>query len=102
MDDYLTFIHRFSPTVSCTARIKDEPPVPGQNLAYAFEWMGKPKPKHLAAYRQWILATNQMLCDRWQKTILYALGTTEKETEFWAFKPGEPPKLAQKLNIGIP
>src|SRR6516225_1546235 len=101
MDDYLTFIHRFSPAVSCTARIKDEPPRPGQNLAYDFQWTGKPKPKHLAAYRRWILATNQTLCDRWQKTILYALGTTKHETEFWTFKPGEPPQLAQKLNVGI-
>jgi hypothetical protein len=102
MDDYLTFIHRFSPTVSCTARIKDEPPAPGQSISWAFEWSGRPKRKHLSAYRQWVLSTNQVLADRWQKSILHALGTAADETELWQFKPGEPPKLAQKLNIGIP
>ena len=102
MSDYLTFIHRFSPTVSCTVRIKDEPPISGQNLAYDFEWTGKPKRKHLAAYRQWILATNKLLCDRWKKTILYVLVTAPNQAEFWEFEPGQPPRLAQKLNVGIP
>jgi hypothetical protein len=102
MNDYLTFIHRFSRTVSCTARIKDEPLPPGQNVVFNFEWTGKPKPKHLTAYRQWALFLNQTVADRWGQTILYALGTASDETELWTFKPGQAPKLAKRLNVGIP
>lgn len=101
-DDYLTFVHRFSRTVAVTLRVKDEPPTPGQMFALPCEWSGRPKPKHIAAYRQWILVTNQLLAERWGKSILYALGTAPNRTEFWSFQPGQTPKLTKKLNVGIP
>jgi hypothetical protein len=101
-EGYLTFIHRFSRSLQCVARIKDEPPEPGQSPLWIFEWTGRPKPKHVNAYRQWALSVNQLLCDRWRQSILYCLGVKPNETEVWIFKPGEAPKLLKKLNIGIP
>jgi hypothetical protein len=66
------------------------------------EWSGKPKSKHLAAYRQWALFIHQTLADRWGERILYVLGTTANQTELWSFEPGRAPKLIKKLDVGIP
>ena len=101
-DDYLTFIHKFSRSVQCTLRIPNTPPAYGSMLTINMEWSGRIKRKHVPAYRQWILSTNQILCDRWETTMLYALGTHHNRTEVWSFKPGECPKLVDKLNVGIP
>jgi hypothetical protein len=98
----LTFVHRFGSGVTCTMRVDDKAPVPGTSHIRGLEWEGRPKPKHFRAYRQWILVTTQFLCDRWQARILYCLGTKPNETELWQFESGKPPKLAEKLNIGIP
>jgi hypothetical protein len=71
-------------------------------LNLAFEWVGRPKPKHVNEYRQWILTISQGLADRWGISILYCLGTAVNQTEVWHFEPGQAPKLAEKLNVGIP
>lgn len=83
-------------------RVMANPPPPGSGHVLAIEWDGQPKPKHVAEYRQWILSTHQMLCDRWQVSILYCLGVAPNRTELWEFKPGNPPKLAETINAEIP
>lgn len=98
----LTFAHQFSTTVLCTVVVADRPPKPGAGLNLNFHWSGRPEPKHLAAYRQWILSTVQILADKWDAPILYALGVAADSTELWSFQPGKAPRLLQKLNAGIP
>jgi hypothetical protein len=100
--NYLIFIHRFSRSVQCEVRVPDHPPEPGSRNTLSFEWTGHLKRKHVPAYRQWILSTNQILADRWQITMLYALGTHLNRTELWQFKPGTAPTLLERLNVGIP
>jgi hypothetical protein len=97
----LTFVHRFSRTVQCELRIIDQPPQPGGQPTLRCEWLGKPKPKYIPEYRQWILSTHQFLADRWQQRVMYALGVARDHTELWIFEPGGTPKLLQKLNVGI-
>ncbi|MGA8658281.1 MAG: hypothetical protein WB586_19235 [Chthoniobacterales bacterium] len=98
----LTFIHRFSRTLSCELQIPAAPPAPGQLLLPTCCWSGRPKPKHIPAYRQWALLVHQNLADQWQQRILYGLGTAPNWTELWCFEPGGTPKLLQKIPVGIP
>jgi len=99
---YLTFSHRFSARISCTVRIKDEPPSDQTPFAPRFEWTERPKRKHLPEYCRWILHVVQICADRWNVRILYVLGPTPNTTEWWTFEPGKAPVLQQKLNVGIP
>jgi hypothetical protein len=99
---YLTFIHRFNPKLQCIVRIRDQRPANSElSLGMSFEWVGRPRPKHMREYRQWILGVIQALADRWNTSILYALGTAPNRTEFWRVVAGEPPQLIDKLNVGI-
>jgi hypothetical protein len=98
----LKFINRSSRSVICEMRVEDQVPQPGQMLGHTCEWSGRLKPKHISAYQQWILFVTQALADRWEKKVLYALGVSPRRAEFWAFEPGQPPKLIKKANIGIP
>jgi hypothetical protein len=98
----LTFIHRFSRSVMCEMRVVDAAPQPGEMLQFNHEWTGRPKPKHIAAYRQWTLYVTQMLTERWGKRILYGLGVSPSCTELWSFEPGSSPKLLEKARFGIP
>ena len=69
----LRFVHRFSPTLSCEIQIPVNPPGPGEMFSPVCLWSGR-SPKHVPAYRQWVLVTNQTLADRWGQRILYGLG----------------------------
>lgn len=100
--DYLTFGHRFSRSVQCTMRILDKPPEPHSRVDVDIEWTRRLKRKHIPAYRQWVLSTQQILADRWQMRMLYALGVAHNLTELWGFEPGGAPRLVEKLNVGIP
>jgi hypothetical protein len=71
-------------------------------LSLEHEWTGRPKRKHLDAYRQWTLYTTQLLADRWGQNIGYVLGISKSSTEFWSFGPGKAPTLAKKLPFRIP
>ena len=62
----LTFVHRFSRTASCEMRVVNSAPRPGHLMQDSCEWTGRPKPKHLAEYRRWVLLTAQLLADRWK------------------------------------
>ena len=97
----LRFIHRFSRSVQCELRVPDVPPADGQILQLDSTWTGRPKRRHLPAYRQWILYVTQSLADRWDQRILYALGVAENQTEVWGFEPGESPQLIEKIPIGL-
>ena len=98
----MKFIHRFSRTLQVEVTLTDEKPPAGQHHVVRVEWIGQPKRKYLAEYRQWMLHVQQLACDRWQCSLLYALGTKCNETEFWAFEPDKPPKLLEKAPVGIP
>jgi len=93
---YLRFLHKFSRTVSCELRVPDRAPPPGSRNVLSIEWTG-----HNDAYRQWVLATNQILANRWGISMLYALGTHRNRTELWEFTPGGTPKLIEKLKAGL-
>jgi hypothetical protein len=70
-------------------------------LKFRCEWTGQPQRKHLAEYRQWVLYTTQLLAERWNERIGYALGVSPTCTEFWVFAPGDAPKLLKKLPFGL-
>jgi hypothetical protein len=96
----LTFRHRFGADLVASITVPSEPPSRSEPFAVvSVEWEGSGKlsPKHIPAYRTWILATHKVLADRWGSRITYALQTSEKSTEMWAFEPGEEPKLVNKL-----
>jgi hypothetical protein len=102
-DGHLYFVHRFNSKLQCTARVRDERPADSELcLNLGFEWLGRPKPKQIAEYRQWILGVVQSLADRWNTSILYALGTRRNQTELWRVAAGEAPRLLEKLKVGIP
>ena len=98
----LTFVHRFSRSVQCEMKVRDEPPGPRKTLSCERQWIGRPKRKHLPDYRRWCLHVTQLLADRWNQRVLYALSTIANSTEFWLFEPGAAPKLLKKLSSGIP
>jgi hypothetical protein len=87
----LTFLHRFSRTVSCKMRVIDFTPRPGHLMQCNCEWTGRPKPKHIAQYRQWVVSTAAILAQRWKQRILYCLGVSSTCTEIWAFEQGSLP-----------
>lgn len=95
------FIHRFSPSVQGEIRVPDQPPPKGQTVQLEHYWTGRPKRKHIPAYRQWVLFVTQSLADRWDYSILYGLGVAENLTELWRFEPGQAPKLIEKLPLGL-
>jgi hypothetical protein len=65
----LIFVHRFSRSVQCQMRVRDEPPGPHRMLSCEHRWTGRPKRKHLADYRRWALYTTQLLADRWNQWV---------------------------------
>ena len=98
----LRFIHRFGGRLSCEMQVSAKPPGPrGNILARCFWSGGRQKPKHIPAYRQWVLFTTQTLADRSGFRITCGLGTAPNRTELWGFEPGKPPKLLRKLNASI-
>lgn len=101
-EQVLTFVHVFSRSLRCVARTKANPPASGEQIHFDLEWSAQPKPKHVATYRRWMLTVLQRLSERWQLRILYALGVAHNRTELWGFDPNQPPKLLERLNVGIP
>jgi hypothetical protein len=55
-----------------TVYIPEKAPKPREQLNLSIEWDGRPKPKHIQEYRQW---------------ICWALGVAKNRTELWHFKP---------------
>jgi hypothetical protein len=100
--DNLTFVHGLSRRVQVMITVKDGPPTSGQISNLIFEWIGRPKPKPINEYRQWILSVVQALADRWNISILYALRITPNQREVWRIAANELLQLIEKLNIGIP
>jgi hypothetical protein len=99
------YLARFPPAVSgcgggvCEFTVGDQATEPGSTFLHQIEWTGKPKPKHIAEYRQWILATIQTLCERWNKSILYALSPNPHSTELWSFRAGSSTKTRRKVAL---
>ena len=88
----MTFIHRFSRSVSCTLEITDEPTEPGTSHIKDVVWTGRPKSKHLTEYVYWMHSVNSHLADLWQMKIMYAVQSSPAVWEFWGYEPGKPPK----------
>lgn len=99
----LTFVHRFSPTVTATIQVMDQPPVPDKNGLLPFRhdihWSERPHYSTAKEYRKWILSVNRTLSDRWKILILYGLLLKEDEMELWRFEPGKKPRLESKLKM---
>jgi hypothetical protein len=87
----LTFVRRFSRTVSCKMRVVDSAPRLGHLMRCNCEWTGRPKPKHIAQYRLWVVSTTAILAQRWKQRILYCLGVSSTCTKVWAFEQGSLP-----------
>jgi hypothetical protein len=95
------FVHRFDRSTTCSLFVSDTAPAPGEPHVLSVEWTGTRKAKHTNAYRAWIVSTHEFLANRWQRTILYALGVAPNLTELWLFEPERTPKLIEKLRSGI-
>jgi hypothetical protein len=95
----MKFVHRFSRSLSCEMMVSDEPPSKGDRHIQELKWTGRPKPKQIAQYRRWGSVNDRDACPRWNQEILYGLGVSSTCT---AFEPGQPPKLVEKLQVGIP
>jgi hypothetical protein len=93
-----TFIHRFSPTVSCTIEIGDNPPETATIDDRNVVWEGKPKPKHVPEYMRWCHEVNRQLANEWDKKIMQVFMISETKREFWAYEPGNPPKRLSEAN----
>ena len=98
----LKFTDRFSRSITCEMLTPDVPPERGKGLTLLHQWTGRPKKKHLAAYRQWTIYSVQILATRWQKRILYALGIASDKAEIWCFEPGGSPRLLETIPVGLP
>ncbi len=94
----LIFVHRFSPTVTATIRVIDQPPAPSPiGLPVPFRhdiyWTERPARTTAKAYRRWILSVHRTLADRWNTVIAYGLMLKTTEMEIWRFEPREKPVL---------
>jgi hypothetical protein len=49
----MTFVHRFTPHLTCTMTVRDDPPVNGENFVQKIQWTERPKPKNLARAGGW-------------------------------------------------
>ena len=88
----MTFIHRFSRSLTCTIHVADKPPAKGNLHIQAIQWTGQPKPKHTREYIRWCHVVHSHLADLWNIRLLHAVQTGPKLWEFWAYEPGQPPK----------
>jgi hypothetical protein len=65
-----TFIHHFSRSVSCEVTLPDNPPAKGSEVQIqSFEWIGRPRKKHLAEYIRWVHVVNQHAADKWPSIL---------------------------------
>jgi hypothetical protein len=81
----MTFVHRFSRSLSCTMTVSDDPPSNGENFVQQVEWTERPKTKHLA--------------NHWNLRLMQAVQTDPRLWEFWGYEPGQAPKLMKKSTV---
>jgi hypothetical protein len=89
----MTFVHHFNHTLSVTMTVADAPPVNGETFIQAVEWTERPKLEHLPEYLQWSHTVYSQMADHWDMRLMNAVQTSPNRWEFWAYAPGEPPKL---------
>jgi len=99
--DELSFEHVFSPQVRCTLTAPARAPVPGTLRPVTCEWVGRPKPKHAAECKHWMLSVYQKLAQRWNQRLIYAHGLSPTRTELWSVEPGQAPTLIETIPFGI-
>jgi hypothetical protein len=94
----MTFTHRFSRSLSCSMTVTDQPPVGGERYLQKIEWSGRPKPKHAREYIRWCHVVHSHLADHWGLRLMHAVQISPTLWEFWAYAPGQAPKLVSKLS----
>jgi hypothetical protein len=92
----MTFIHRFSRSLTCTMTVSDNPPANGENFVQQVEWTERPKPKHTREYVRWCHTVYSHLADHWHLRLMQAVQTGPRLWEFWGYEPGLAPKLLKK------
>jgi len=95
----MTFVHQFSRRVRCTVSTTDAPPPKGDTSFLTFAWSSRPKKKHLADYKRWLLEVCRVCANQWDQRILYAVQVSPKAWEYWCFAPGEPPRRVSEDDI---
>ena len=94
----MKFIHHFSHSLSCEMIVADAPPPRGEAHIRDVQWAGKPKPKHIGECVRWCHVVNSRLADLWNLRLLHVVQTGPKLREFWAYEPGKPAKLLEKIS----
>lgn len=92
-----TFVHRFSPKLSCTYEVPDSGW--GQKIIRAkphIVWHGEPKPKNWSEYVSWINEVNEQLANEWNQRLMHCF-KHGGELEVWCYEPGKPPRKATNL-----
>ncbi len=92
----MTFVHRFSRSLSCTMTVADDPPATGANYVQQIKWTGRPKSKHVGEYVRWCHTVYSHLANHWNLRLMQAIETGPQLWEFWGYTPGEAPELLDK------
>jgi hypothetical protein len=91
----MTFVHRFSRSLSATMIISNDPPVHGESCVQNVEWTGHRKMKHLPEYVRWSHEIYRYLANHWNLRLMQAFEMSPGRWEFWIYDPGEAPKRLQ-------
>jgi hypothetical protein len=96
----MTFIHKFSRSVTCRCEVEDTPPEPGTVTVTDREifWQGQPKKKHLGAYIQWQNEVNRILSAEWGMKLMHCFRIAKNRWQFWCHEPNQPPVLVKVGN----
>lgn len=104
-----TFVCDFGDGLTCTTIINDTRAYQGKSHIIGMEWSRRPTRdmlEHLLPrYRDWIHSVNQIVADKTNLTILYALQITPSDSrqksggrwEVWAYTSGVKPVLQQVM-----
>ena len=98
----MTFVHRFSRSLSCTMTVADDPPLNGERYIQRVEWTGRPKPKHAREYIQWCHVVHSHLANYWGLRLMHVVQTKPTLWECWAYEPGTAPRLLDKISLPLP
>lgn len=78
--------------------VADQPVVTGERYIQKVEWTGRPKPKRVFEYIRRCHVIISRLANHWGLRLMHVVQTTPTLWECWAYAPGEPPKLLNKIS----
>ena len=93
----MEFVHRFSRSASCEMTVGVEPPSKGKNHIQKLKWIGQPQLKHLRECVRWSHAIHEHLAKLWNLRLMQIVQFGPELWEVWAYEPGKPAKLLEKL-----